>query len=253
MRDDGAGRCRHPGYDLHLPHAPADPPQRARGLSALRHGARASSAGAAERAEPRAARHDAPILDRRRARACRCFCSRWARTSRWRVRSGSSHPSRLMWVQFALGTPVVLWAGWPLLTRGWASVRHRSLNMFSLISLGVGASYLYSLAATFAPGLFPASLRGEGGLVPVYYEAAAADHGTRAARPGTGAASPRDDRQRDPRPAQSRAQRRPAHPADGTDEEVPLDAGAGDDRLRVRPGEAVPVDGVGTRGHERRR
>jgi Cu+-exporting ATPase len=78
-----------------------------------------------------------------------------------------------MWMQFALGTPVVLWAGWPLLERGAASVRHRSLNMFSLIALGIGAAYLYSLAASFAPGLFPARLKQEGGMIPVYYEAAA--------------------------------------------------------------------------------
>ena len=63
-----------------------------------------------------------------------------------------------MWIQFALGTPVVLWAGWPLLERGVASVRNRSLNMFSLIALGIGAAYLYSLAASFAPRLFPAGL-----------------------------------------------------------------------------------------------
>ena len=84
-------------------------------------------------------------------------------TSRRRSRCG---------LQFALATPVVLWAGWPFFVRGWASVRNRSLNMFSLIALGIGAAYLYSLAATFAPGLFPASLQ-QGGIVPVYYEAAA--------------------------------------------------------------------------------
>jgi Cu+-exporting ATPase len=149
-----------------------------------------------------------------------------------------------LWVQFALGTPVVLWAGWPLLTRGWASVRHRSLNMFSLISLGVGASYLYSLIATFAPGLFPVSLRGEGGFVPVYYEAAAVitvlvllgQVLELRAREATGSAirallnlAPKVARRiRD----------------DGTDEEVPLDVVQVGDRLRVRPGEAVPVDGV---------
>ncbi|EQD63906.1 heavy metal translocating P-type ATPase, partial [mine drainage metagenome] len=77
------------------------------------------------------------------------------------------------WIQFALGTPVVLWAGWPLLQRGWDSVRRRSLNMFSLIGLGVSAAYLYSLVALFAPGVFPESLRGAGGVVPVYFEAAA--------------------------------------------------------------------------------
>src|ERR1700761_5818264 len=76
------------------------------------------------------------------------------------------------WIQFVLATPVVLWAGWPFFIRAWASLRNRSLNMFSLIGLGVGASYGYSLAALFAPGLFPESMR-MGGAVPVYFEAAA--------------------------------------------------------------------------------
>ncbi len=77
-----------------------------------------------------------------------------------------------VWVQFLLATPVVLWAGWPFFVRGWASVRNRSLNMFTLIAMGTGAAYLYSLAATFAPGFFPETLRPEG-VVAVYYEAAA--------------------------------------------------------------------------------
>ena len=77
-------------------------------------------------------------------------------------------PQASVWIQFLLATPVVLWAGWPFFVRGWASVRNRSLNMFSLISLGIGVAYLYSLVATFAPGLFPAALRQEGGVVAVY-------------------------------------------------------------------------------------
>ena len=77
------------------------------------------------------------------------------------------------WIQFALSTPVVLWAGWPFFQRAGASVVHRSLNMFSLIALGTGAAYLYSLFATFAPGMFPAGFRGMGGTVSVYFEAAA--------------------------------------------------------------------------------
>jgi heavy metal translocating P-type ATPase len=81
-------------------------------------------------------------------------------------------PQQSVWLQFLLASPVVLWAGWPFFVRGWASVRNRSLNMFSLIALGVGAAYLYSLAATFGPTLFPESLRQEG-VVAVYYEAAA--------------------------------------------------------------------------------
>ncbi|MGH8200844.1 MAG: copper-translocating P-type ATPase, partial [Steroidobacteraceae bacterium] len=159
-------------------------------------------------------------------------------------------PQRLLsplisvWVQFALGTPAVLWAGWPLLERGWASVRHRSLNMFSLISLGVGAAYIYSLVATFAPGIFPVSLRGEGGLVPVYYEAAAVitvlvllgQVLELRARETTGSAI-RALLNLAPKVARRIRQ-------DGTDEEIPLDVVQVGDRLRVRPGEAVPVDGV---------
>jgi Cu+-exporting ATPase len=153
-------------------------------------------------------------------------------------------PLASLWVQFALGTPVVLWAGWPLLTRGWASVRHRSLNMFSLISLGVGAAYLYSLVATFAPGIFPVSLRGEHGLVPVYYEAAAVitvlvllgQVLELRARETTGSAI-RALLNLAPKVASRIRQ-------DGTDEEVPLDVVQAGERLRVRPGEAVPVDGV---------
>src|SRR5271167_4145811 len=74
-------------------------------------------------------------------------------------------PQISVWVQFLLATPVVLWAGWPFFVRGWASVRNRSLNMFSLIALGVGAAYGYSLAATFAPGLFPAGLLQKGAVL----------------------------------------------------------------------------------------
>jgi Cu+-exporting ATPase len=148
-----------------------------------------------------------------------------------------------MWIQFALGTPVVLWAGWPLLERGWASVRHRSLNMFSLIALGVSASYLYSLVAMFAPQVFPGRLRGAGGLIPVYFEAAAVitvlvllgQVLELRAREATGGAI-RALLNLAPKVA------RRVH-ADGGDEEIQLEAVQLGDRLRVRPGEAVPVDG----------
>ncbi len=157
-------------------------------------------------------------------------------------------PLASMWIQFAFGTPVVLWAGWPLLVRGWASIHNRSLNMFSLIALGVGAAYVYSLVATFAPGLFPAGLRGEGGLIPVYYEAAAVitvlvllgQVLELRARETTGSAirallnlAPKIARRIRP---------------DGADEEVSLDQVQMGDRLRVRPGEAVPVDGAVVEG-----
>jgi P-type Cu+ transporter len=77
------------------------------------------------------------------------------------------------WIQFALSTPVVLWAGWPFFERAWASITNRSLNMFSLIALGTGAAYLYSVVATLAPSIFPAGFRGMNGSVAVYFEAAA--------------------------------------------------------------------------------
>ncbi len=157
-------------------------------------------------------------------------------------------PAASMWIQFALGTPVVLWCGWPFLERAWTSVLNRSLNMFSLIGMGVGAAYLYSLAATFAPGLFPAGLRQEGGLIPVYYEAAAVitvlvllgQVLELRAREQTGSAI-RALLNLAPKTARRIRE-------DGTDEEIPLDQVHVGDRLRVRPGDAVPVDGSVTGG-----
>jgi Cu+-exporting ATPase len=153
-----------------------------------------------------------------------------------------------MWLQFALATPVVLWCGWPFFQRAWASILHRSPNMFTLIALGVGASYSYSLVATFAPSLFPAGLRLKGGLVPVYYEAAAVitvlvllgQVFELRAREKTGGAIRALLRLA---PKTARRIR-----ADGMDEEVPLAAVMVGDRLRVRPGEAVPVDGAVSEG-----
>jgi Cu+-exporting ATPase len=153
-----------------------------------------------------------------------------------------------MWIQFALATPIVLWCAWPFFQRAWASVLNRSPNMFTLIALGVGASYLYSLVATFAPALFPEGLRQRGGLIPVYYEAAAVvtvlvllgQVLELRARAKTGGAI-RALLKLAPKTAR-RLQ------ADGTDEEVPLDQVRVGDRLRVRPGEAVPVDGAVTEG-----
>lgn len=148
-----------------------------------------------------------------------------------------------VWIQFALGSPVVLWAGWPFFVRGWASLRNRSLNMFSLIALGVGAAYLYSLAATFAPGLFPEGLRREGGVIDVYYEAAAiitvlvllGQVLELRARERTGSAI---RALLNLAPKTARRIR-----ADGNDEEITLDRVQRGDRLRVRPGDSVPVDG----------
>jgi P-type Cu+ transporter len=147
------------------------------------------------------------------------------------------------WIQFALSTPVVLWAGWPFFERAWASVVHRSLNMFSLIALGTGAAYLYSVFATFAPGMFPAGFREMGGTVAVYFEAAAVitvlvllgQVLELRARAQTGGAirallklAPKTARRLKP---------------GGDDEEVALELVQAGDRLRVRPGDGVPVDG----------
>jgi Cu+-exporting ATPase len=153
-----------------------------------------------------------------------------------------------MWIQLALATPIVLWCARPFFQRAWASVLNRSPNMFTLIALGVGASYLYSLVATFAPGLFPSGLRQHGGLIPVYYEAAAVVTVLVSlgqvlelrAREKTGGAI-RALLKLAPKTARRIR-------ADGTDEEVPLDEVRVGDRLRVRPGEAVPVDGAVAEG-----
>ena len=152
-------------------------------------------------------------------------------------------PQVSIWIQFLLSTPVVLWAGWPFFERGWASVRNRSLNMFSLIALGVGAAYLYSLVATVAPGLFPAGLRPDG-MIAVYYEAAAVitvlvllgQVLELRARERTGSAL-RALLSLAPKTARRLREA-------GADEEIPLDRVHIGDRLRVRPGDSVPVDGV---------
>jgi len=153
-------------------------------------------------------------------------------------------PARSIWIQFALATPVVLWAGWPFFQRGAASVRSGHLNMFTLIALGTGAAYLYSLAATFAPDLFPTGFRMMGGVVPVYYEAAAVitvlvllgQVLELRARDQTGGAI---------RALLNLAPKSARRLRDGgDDEEIPLADVQVGDRLRVRPGDGVPVDGA---------
>ncbi len=153
-----------------------------------------------------------------------------------------------MWIQCVLATPIVLWCAWPFFHRAWASIRNRSPNMFTLIALGVGAAYCYSLAATFVPRAFPAGLRQHGALVPVYYEAAAmitvlvlfGQVLELRAREKTGGAI-RALLKLAPKTARRLR-------TDGTEEEVPLGEVHVGDRLRVRPGEAVPVDGSVTDG-----
>ncbi|MFQ6028949.1 MAG: heavy metal translocating P-type ATPase [Dehalococcoidia bacterium] len=154
-------------------------------------------------------------------------------------------PLRLLtWVQFALATPVVLWGGWPFFQRGWASIINRSFNMFTLIAIGVGTAYLYSVVATLFPNIFPDSFRSHGGVVAIYFEAAAvittlvllgqvlelrARSRTSSAIKALLGLAPKTARLlRD----------------DGNEEDIPLDSVQPGNRLRVRPGEKVPVDGV---------
>jgi Cu+-exporting ATPase len=152
------------------------------------------------------------------------------------------------WIQFALATPVVLWGGWPFFERGWASVVNRSLNMFTLIALGTGTAFLYSVVAVLFPQLFPATFRGPNGEMAVYFEAAAAITTLvllgqvleLRARSRTSAAI-RSLLQLSPKNA--RLVR-----ADGTELDVPLEHIQVGDMLRMRPGEKVPVDGVVTDG-----
>ncbi len=157
-------------------------------------------------------------------------------------------PRVLEWLELLIATPVVLWAGWPFFVRAWRSVVNRSLNMFTLIGLGVAVAYVYSLVATAAPGIFPPSFRGASGAVAVYYEAAAVIVALvllgqvleLRARSRTGAAikallglAPKTARRIG---------------KDGAESDVPLEEVQPGDLLRVRPGEKVPVDGTVVEG-----
>lgn len=151
------------------------------------------------------------------------------------------------WIQFALATPVVLWAAWPFFQRGLASVRNRSLNMFSLVSLGVAAAYLYSLVGLLAPGLFPASMR-EGGRVEVYFEASAVI----VALVALGQVLELRARETTSGAIRALMDLAPATAirvsADGAEEEVRVEELVPGDLVRVRPGDKVPVDGTVTDG-----
>ena len=158
-------------------------------------------------------------------------------------------PRAMAWLQLALATPAVLWGGWPFIQRGWASLKNRSLNMFTLIALGTNVAYLYSVVAAIVPEIFPPSFRGPDGDVPLYFEAASIITALvllgqvleLRARSQTGSAI----RQLlDLAPKQARRVRE-----DGTEEDIPLDAVVPGVRLRVRPGEKVPVDGIVIEGH----
>jgi heavy metal translocating P-type ATPase len=147
------------------------------------------------------------------------------------------------WLQLVLATPVVLWAGWPFFQRGWASLVSRNLNMFTLIALGTGVAWLYSMIATLAPQTFPPAFQDEHGLVPVYFEAAAVITALvllgqvleLKARERTGGAI---------RALLDLAPKTARRLRDGGEEEVSLDQIAVGDELRVRPGEKIPVDAV---------
>jgi Cu+-exporting ATPase len=157
-------------------------------------------------------------------------------------------PRTLRWVEFALASPVVLWGAWPFFVRGWASIVNRSLNMFTLIAIGTGTAYVYSVVAVLLPGVFPASFRDHEGAVPVYFEAAAvittlvllgqvlelrARHETSSAIKALLGLAPKFARRLKD---------------GGSEEDVPLEAVQVGDRLRVRPGEKVSVDGVVVEG-----
>jgi Cu+-exporting ATPase len=148
------------------------------------------------------------------------------------------------WLQMILATPVVLWGGWPFFVRGWQSVVSRNLNMFTLIAMGTGVAWIYSIVATLVPGVFPAAFRGPEGAVAVYFEAAAVITvlvllgqvlELRARETTSGAIRALLDL------APKTARR---INDDGSEEEVQLDQVHAGDRLRVRPGEKVPVDGA---------
>jgi Cu+-exporting ATPase len=153
-------------------------------------------------------------------------------------------PRATAWLQLVLATPVVLWGGWPFFERAWASVVNRSLNMFTLIALGTGAAWIYSVVATVAPRLFPDSFRVHGGEVGLYFEAAAVI--TVLVLLG----QVLELRARSQTSSAIKALLQLAPPtarrlgADGGEEEIPLEAVQPGDRLRVRPGERIPVDGV---------
>ncbi len=157
---------------------------------------------------------------------------------------GAIGETAAQWIELVLATPVVLWCGWPFFQRGVKSIVSGNLNMFTLIAMGVGAAYLFSLVAVIAPGIFPDGFRGPEGHVGVYFEAGAViivlvllgQLMELGARDRTGAAL------RALLDMAAKTARRIG--ADGTEEEVPLDEIKSGDRLRIRPGDKVPVDGV---------
>ena len=193
------------------------------------------------RRQSRTPRHDAPLLVERAAR-------RSARRARHgahgRPLAHAISPRLAAWIEFALATPIVLWAGWPFFERGWASVKFRSPNMFTLIAMGVGVAYVFSAVATIVPQIFPETLRGSHGQPEVYFEAAAAiivlvllgQVLELKARSRTSSAI---RALLDLAPKMARIMR-----DDGSEYDIPLDQVQVGDKLRVRPGEKIPTDAV---------
>ena len=173
----GCSRRLH-AHRVHLPHASRNRPARARSMSDLRHGARAPHGHRRRRRKSRTPRHDPPLLGQPRAHRCRLLRLRMERCSgigfTIDLQPGRRADSILPWLELVLATPVVLWGGWPFFQRFWTSLVNRSPNMFTLIGMGTGVAYGYSVIATLAPQIFPESLRGMGGYPDVYFEAAAA-------------------------------------------------------------------------------
>lgn len=159
----------------------------------------------------------------------------------WRARVS---PAIAAWIELALATPVVLWCGWPFFERGWASVRNRSLNMFTLIAMGTGTAYFYSLVATVAPEIFPAQFHDASGALPIYFEAAAAI----TALVLLGQVLELRARQRTGGAIRALLQLAPKSArliqANGEEKDIALGAVQRGDRLRVRPGEKIPSDGM---------
>ena len=202
----------------------------------------------AERRKSRVARHDAALLGQPGADgaaagdchgqhvvAASCLVASPPLAGRWQC----------PWLELLLATPVVLWGGWPFFQRGWASIVNRSTNMFTLIAMGTGVAYLYSLVATLFPQIFPASFRSMSDQPGRLLRSGRGHRHARPAGAGAGAARPQPDVQRDPRAARSESEDgAPVRRRRRRRRDIPLEQVKPGDRLRVRPGEKIPVDGV---------